>query len=121
VNAVNPSTVTVGAPDGTAAETLSGASVNLGKFRITRSGGGTAADLVVYYTVGGTATNGTDYAALSGTATILAGKTTVDILVTPVNDAVVEGKETVVLTLTAKPAYKLGTAVSATVSLNDND
>jgi hypothetical protein len=117
----NEPTVTVSAPDNAAAETKAGRTPNPGKFRITRAGGGVANDLVVSYTVGGAATAGADYAGLPGTATILAGKTTVDIVVSPVDDAIHEGKETVVLTLTAKPAYRVGTAASATVAIADND
>jgi hypothetical protein len=76
--------------------------------------------VAVSYTLSGAATNGTDYNALSDSATIAAGATYVDILVTPKDDTLVEGSETVVMTLTASPAFKMGTA-SATVTISDND
>jgi len=114
-------TVTVTAPDAAAAETAAGAVANTGYFRIARAGGVTTAPLTVNYTVAGTATPNTDYTALSGTATIPAGVTYVDVKVVPVDDAVAEAAETVILTLTAKPAYSVGTAASATVTIADND
>jgi hypothetical protein len=76
--------------------------------------------VAVSYTLSGAATNGTDYNALSDSATIAAGLACVDIPVTPKDDTLVEGAETVVMTLTASPAFKRGTA-SGTVTINDND
>ncbi len=57
-------------------------------------------DTVISYTIGGTATNGTDYTTLTGSVTILAGQTTALIDITVTNDFVVEGNETVQITLT---------------------
>jgi len=108
--------VTISASDPNAAE----AALNPGILTITRSGS-TAAALTVHYTVGGTATSGSDYAALAGTATIPAGQTSATIAVTPVDDAVVEGNETVIVTLSADPAYALGASASATIGIADND
>ena len=92
-----------------------------GTFRISRTGDTTAA-LAVGYTIGGTATNGTDYTPnLTGTAVIAAGQTSVDVIVTPVDDNLVEGSETVVLTLVDGADYNLGAGASATVTIADND
>ena len=57
---------------------------------------------MVSYSVAGTATNGgTDYTSLSGTVTIPANTLTATIDVTGINDdAIVEGTETVIVTLT---------------------
>ncbi|MFD0893583.1 DUF1349 domain-containing protein [Luteolibacter ambystomatis] len=88
------------------------------KFTLLRTGS-TTADLVVNYTMSGTATNGSDYTALSGTATIPAGKSFVDITVTPVNDTAGEGTETIILTL-APGAYSRS-PLPATLYLGDND
>jgi predicted extracellular nuclease len=112
-------TVAIAATDANAAE----AGTNPGTFRITRTGD-TANALSVSYTVAtgaGQATNGTDYTPnLTGTATILAGQSFVDITITPVDDLLVEGNETVILTLASSANYTLGTAI-ATVTIADND
>jgi uncharacterized repeat protein (TIGR01451 family) len=78
---------------------------------------------VVSYAVTGTASSGTDYTALSGTVTILAGSTTATISIPVINDAIVEGGETVILTLTSISSGlpTLGTPVAATNAIADND
>jgi Calx-beta domain/PKD domain len=81
---------------------------------------GTTGALTVNYTLSGTATNGTDYQTLSGTATIADGQTGVDIPVTPIDDALAEGTETVTLTLAPGAGYGIEVA-SGTLYLNDND
>src|SRR5262249_59827669 len=68
-----------------------------GKFRVTQTKAGST-DTVLTYTVAGTA-SGSDYVALSGTVTIPAGQTTAEIDVAALEDALVEGTETVVVTL----------------------
>ena len=89
-------------------------------FRVNRTGS-VSTPLTVNYTLAGTATNGADYNNLSGTATIEVGKTSADITVTPIDDTVFEGSETVILNLTKTANYNLGTSVSATVNIADND
>lgn len=54
---------------------------------------------VIAYKVEGTATSGTDYTALSGTVTIPTGDTTATIALPVKDDNIVEGDETVVVTL----------------------
>jgi hypothetical protein len=78
---------------------------------------------VVAYTVSGTATSGSDYTALSGTVTIAAGATTATINIAVINDILVEGNETVILTLSSVTTglATLGTPVSATNTIADND
>lgn len=114
--------VTIAATDPAAAETGS----NPGTFRISRTGATTGASTVNYAIATGTgqATNGTDYTpTLSGTATIAAGQSFVDFSITPVDDALIEGTETVTLILQDTAAYDLGAAgtQTATVSIADND
>ena len=76
-------------------------------------------DTDISYTVAGTATAGTDYTALSGTVTIPAGSTTATIDVTGiVLDSLIEGTETVTVTLTAITASDPGIIIDAA---NDND
>jgi hypothetical protein len=81
---------------------------------------GTTGALSVNYTMSGTAGNGVDYQTLSGTATIVDGATGVDVTVTPINDALPEGTETVTLTLAPGVGYAAEVA-SATLYLNDDD
>ena len=57
-------------------------------------------DTVINYTVAGSATSGNDFTALSGTVTILAGSTSATINVPVADDSLVEGTETVSVTLT---------------------
>ena len=79
---------------------------------------------VVSYTVAGTATNGgTDYTSLTGTVTIPANTLTATIDVTGIiDDAIVEGTETVIVTLTGTDDVLIGVdATPATVNILDND
>ena len=90
-----------------------------GTFRLTTTGTGTG-NINVLYTVTGTATNGTDYNALSGTLAI--GKnSTANITITPIQDLIAEGYETITITLTPDAAYSLALDASATMNLQDDD
>jgi hypothetical protein len=109
-------TITVAATDTGAAE----AGADTGVFTITR-GGSTANALPVSIAVSGTAVGGTDYAALTGSVVIPAGQGSVTVIVTPLDDAAVEGAETVVLALQAGVGYVIGSPAAATVNIVDND
>lgn len=79
-------------------------------FRINRTGARTL-PLSVTYALGGTATNGPDYRntknlVLTGTAVIPAGNAYIDTVLVTSADALVEGDETVVATLTAGAATR---------------
>ncbi len=89
-----------------------------GRFSVKREGE-LSPDLVVYYTVAGTATSETDYVPLSGSVTIPAGLTSADIVLTPRDDNLIEGDESVILTLSASAAYSVGTPSSATLFIRD--
>ena len=93
-------------------------SVDNATFTVTRTGS-TAAQLVVKYSVGGTATPGVDYPALTGTITIPAGSTQKKFTVSGYYDTLVEGPETVVITLSPNPAYTVISASSATATIWD--
>ncbi|QUE52573.1 tandem-95 repeat protein [Luteolibacter ambystomatis] len=82
---------------------------------------GTTGDLTVNYTVSGTATNGTDYANLSGTCVIPDGASGVSVPVTPVDDAIAEGIETVTVTVASGTGYSVDFPASATFEITDND
>lgn len=78
--------------------------------------------LTVNFDVGGTAaTDGTDYAPLSGSVTFQSGFPTATIPIMPVDDGMAEPDETVIVTLTGGPGYKVGSPDSATVTIVDND
>ena len=112
VTIISDERVTIAALDATATE----AGPTTGAFRVSRTGS-TASPLTVFYSVAGTATPGTDYTALPGSVTIAAGSSVADILVQPINDTLMEGNETVVVTLSSRPAYTIGSPSSATVTI----
>jgi hypothetical protein len=109
-------TVTVTAIDANATE-----GADKGKFRITRTGACTAAALTVFYSVSGTATNGTDYQQVRPRALIKAGRDAVNVPVKPIDDAIAESDETVILTLSPDPGYTIGSPSSATVTIHSNE
>ncbi|MFY7950457.1 MAG: Calx-beta domain-containing protein, partial [Gemmatimonas sp.] len=89
-------------------------------FTLSRTGS-TAAALPVHFTLGGTAANGTDFASITSPVSIPAGETTVQVLVSTLQDSAQESYETVTLTLAANAAYTLGGATLAEVSVQDDD
>ncbi|MEH6618772.1 Calx-beta domain-containing protein [Maribacter arcticus] len=111
------------ATDATAAE--SNGAVATGEFTISLSApNNTGSSITVNYTVGGTALNGTDYTAISANAiNIPPGEQSVPILISPTNDVIQEGAETVIITLASGLGYVLGTTATrtATVNINDNN
>ena len=95
----------------------------------------TTATLTMNYTLSGTADKATDYAVTAappatgtytpatgvGTLTIPIGALSAGLKITPVDDALAEGTETVVATLTAGSGYQLSTTVTAVMMIDDND
>jgi hypothetical protein len=71
--------------------------------------------------VEGTATPGSDYTSLGTSVAFAAGVTTVTKLVTPVDDALQEPTETIVVTLAQHQNYAVGDPGSATVNLFSNE
>ena len=108
--------VTIAATDATATE----AGPTTGTLTVSRTGS-TAAALMVGYAVGGTATAGGDYQALAGSVTIPIGAAAAGIVVTPIDDPLVEPDETVVVTLSASAGYTVGVPGSATVTITSDD
>ncbi len=89
---------------------------------VERVSGTDGAVTVGYATANGTATAGNDYTARSGTLNFVSGQLTATIQVPILEDAAVEGNETFTVTLSnATGGATLGTPVTATVTITDND
>jgi len=112
----NDTKVSIAATDATATE----AGRTTGTFTVTRVGN-TSGALTVRYAVTGTATAGSDYATLSGSVNIPSGATTATIVVTPVDDTLVESNETVVVTLSSNSAYTVAAPSAGTVTISSNE
>lgn len=79
---------------------------------------GTAATTGDYnLTSGGTL----NYTAPNGTIVIASGTNSITVTLTPVDDALVEGTETAILTVQSGAGYTVGTPSSATMNIADND
>lgn len=98
-------------------------------YTFTRSGS-TATALTVNFTAGGTASfAGGDYSqsgaatfdGTNGTVVIPIGLSSVDVTLTPLNDALVEGDETAVLTVDTGADYGVGSPNPATGTIADSD
>ncbi len=82
---------------------------------------GTGAPILVNYSIGGTATNTTDYVTIGNSVSIPDQARTATVTIDPIDDALLESSETVVLTLSPSASYGLGAQTSAQVDLADND
>ena len=91
-----------------------------GRFTVKREGDLTG-NLLVSYTVSGVASNGVDFIPPSGQVTIPSGAASADIVITPLDDSLTEGDESVILTLTTNVAYNIGTPGTATMFIRDNE
>ncbi len=84
-----------------------------------------ATDTVIGYSVGGTATEGTDYTPLSGTVTIPGGSISALLDLAVLDDQIVEGAESVVITLDEVTQGDnniiLGATNTAIITITDDD
>ncbi|MBL9135323.1 MAG: PKD domain-containing protein, partial [Verrucomicrobiales bacterium] len=108
-------TVTVTAIDAVVAE---GAPSGRVSFQRT---GDLGEPLEVDYLLGGTAKVGIDYAPLEGRVTIPAGASAVAIMVYPIDDASIEGEETLEVTVGDSPIYNVGNPGRAILRLRDDE
>lgn len=94
-----------------------------GTLTVTRSGGTDGALSVNYTITGGTATAGADYTVVSGTLSWADGDTAPKTISIPVlNDAAVEGTETVIVALSSPSvANALGSPAVATLAIGDDE
>lgn len=80
-----------------------------------------ATSLLVNYTMSGSASERGDYTGTTGSVTIPANAISAYITITPVNDTIPEGVESIVMNISAAPGiYGLRTS-TATILLGDND
>ena len=107
-------------------QTTEGATTNAtyGLFRILLDEpNNTGGPLTVTYNLnGGTATEDDDYSVVS-TAVIADGASITNLLINPVDDDLVEGDETVVMTITSinSASYEISTSDTGSVTIIDND
>lgn len=88
---------------------------------VTRTGNPNVTAYATFTTSNGTATAGADYEAVSGTFFFGSGETTRTLTIPITNDAIVEGAETVVLTLSDPGGGTLGTPSTATLIIADDE
>ena len=88
-----------------------------GSFAVTCVGGSDLS-LIVNYAISGTASNGVNYSSITNLVTCT-GSTPSNIAIVPLQDGVVDGDKTVVLTLSNSISYNLATPASATVTIHD--
>lgn len=90
-------------------------------FTVTKTGTPSGTLTVNYATSNGTATSASDYTAASGTLIFLAGEASKTVSVPTTNDTLVEGNETLTLTLSGvSPGAAISTA-TGTGTIVDND
>ncbi len=95
-------------------------STDTGTIQITRTPA-TTSPLTVFYTISGTAKNGQDYTRLQGRAVIKARKTSVNVVIQPIDDTKHERDETAILTLSTNTGYTIGSPNTATVVIHSNE
>jgi len=109
-------TITIVATDTDATE----GSADTGTFTISRTGATTSA-LTVNLAISGTSTNAIDYGTIATAFTLPVGAASGTISVTPIDDALIEGNETVIATIQSNSAYTVGAPSLAAVTVFDND
>ncbi len=124
----NTAVLTVNDDDAPGVIQFSGASYTVGEARrraiikVTRTGGSASGAGVTYATSDGTATAGSDYTATSGTLTFAANQTRKIFTVPVTNDRLVDGNETINITLSNPTGgAALGAQDIAVLTISDND
>ena len=95
-----------------------------GLFNVSR-GTNTTGDLLVFLSITGTALNGVDYQAISNRVLIADGAASTNITIIPIDDAIPEPTETIVVRVILPPAgfvpYRIGAPNIATNTIADDD
>jgi hypothetical protein len=92
-----------------------------GNFTLTRTGSTDLPLTVTLNYLGSTATVNTDYQTLPTLVTFAAGQTQAVISVTPIDDDLYEGTESIKANLVANSSYSVGATRSAEISIEDNE
>ena len=93
-----------------------------GTFQLSRNiTTGFGGPLTVYFALDGDALNGSDYQTLEPSITFPAGVNRVTLDVTPIDDSLNEGPESVVLRLLPNPNYRVGIPDRGVITISDND
>jgi hypothetical protein len=100
---VLPETISVVATDANAFENTSDPAT----FTLTRVNGNAKNSITVNYTLSGKATSDVDYKKVTGKVTFAAGQDTATVQIEPIADTIVEGIESVVLTIDNGTGYNL--------------
>lgn len=126
-NASGPTNATVTLVDNDSVLTFSASSYSVSEgggaasITVVRSGGAAGPVSVRFFTVDGTATAGLDYTGVSNTLSFASGETTKTFAVPVLEDALVEGNETVTIVLTnAVGETSIGQS-SVALTIVDND
>jgi len=113
-----PPAVSIRAADAAASES----GPDAGEFVVELTDGAALENnLTVYYTISGSASADDYDETLTGSVDILAGQLSASLPITPNDDLLEEGAESIILTLSAHAGYRLGAADTATVNIADND
>jgi acetyl esterase/lipase len=92
-----------------------------GAFTITRTGG-TSGSLLVRWVLSGTATAGADFTLGTSSVILPAGVASATVPVPALDDSLVEGDETITMSLVSDPAFRIeSTGASATITLADDE
>jgi hypothetical protein len=89
-------------------------------FTVTRTGN-TNAPMLVQYVIGGSAVNGDDYNAISNFMEIPAGAFSASVTVTPIDDSLQEGDESVSIALAPGANYDTGAVTNTLMNIADNE
>jgi hypothetical protein len=89
-----------------------------GVFRLIRTGD-PKFDFTAYLGVGGPATYGVDYPPFPTNVYFTCGVTSIDLFITPTNELVADGDETVTAALLPAPAYTILSPSNAVLTIND--
>jgi hypothetical protein len=92
-----------------------------GNFTLTRTGSTELPLTVTLNYLGSTATVNTDYQNLPTLVTFAAGQTQAVINVTPIDDDLYEGTESIKANLVANSSYSIGAVGSAEIAIEDNE
>ena len=111
-----PTTVSVASVDANASEP----GYNTGQIQFSRTGS-TTTSLTVNIGKSGTADNGMDYSSLPDTITFPAEVSSINLDIEPFDDTLIEGDETVVITILPGTNYEVAEDNVATVVISDND